>query len=84
MYHIKQYRRKRHSFVYSRSQNWLFADSTKGASSSAAIYSLIETAKANGLNVYAYLEHLLLYMPGSEWQRYPEELYNLMPWSPDV
>ena len=65
-------------------KNWLFADTPKGATSSAAIYSLIETAKANGLNVYAYLEHLLLYMPGSEWQRYPEELDNLMPWSPDV
>ena len=65
-------------------KNRLFADSTKGASSSAAIYSLIETAKANGLNVYAYLEHLLLYMPGSEWQRYPEELDNLMPWLPEV
>ena len=65
-------------------KNWLFADTPKGATSSAAIYSLIETAKANGLNVYAYLEHLLLYMPGSEWQRYPEELDNLMPWSPEV
>lgn len=51
---------------------------------SAVIYSLIETAKANGLNVYAYLEYLLLYMPGSDWQRYPEELDDLMPWSPDV
>lgn len=65
-------------------KNWLFADSPKGASASAAVYSLVETAKANGLNVYAYLEHLLLYMPGSEWQRYPEELNDLMPWSPAV
>ena len=46
--------------------------------------SLIETAKANGLNVYAYLQHLLLYMPGSEWQTYPEELDALMPWASEV
>ena len=65
-------------------KNWLFADTPKGAAASAAVYSLIETAKANGLNVYAYLEHLLLYMPGSDWQRYPEELDDLMPWSAEV
>ena len=65
-------------------KNWLFADTPKGASASAAVYSLVETAKANGLNVFAYLQHLLTYMPGSEWQRYPEELDDLMPWSPQV
>lgn len=65
-------------------KNWLFADTPKGAKASAAIYSLVETAKANGLNVYAYLQHLLQYMPGSEWQRYPEELDVLMPWNSDV
>ena len=47
-------------------KNWLFADTPKGASSSAAVYSLIETAKANGLNVFAYLQHLLLYMPDTD------------------
>ena len=61
-------------------KNWLFADTPKGADASAAVYSLIETAKANGLNVYAYLEYLLLYMPGSEWQTCPAELDALMPW----
>jgi len=65
-------------------KNWLFADTPKGASASATIYSLVETAKANGLNVYAYLQHLLLYMPDTEWQRYPEELDELMPWAPEV
>lgn len=65
-------------------KNWLFADTPKGASTSAAIYSLVETAKANGLNIYAYLEHLLLYIPGAECQQYPEELDELMPWSPEV
>lgn len=65
-------------------KNWLFADTPKGASASAAVYSLIETAKANGLNVFAYLNHLLLYMPDTDWQNHPEELDELMPWSPEV
>ena len=65
-------------------KNWLFADTPKGASSSAAVYSLVETAKANNLNVFAYLEYLLTYMPGSNWRQYPEELDDLMPWSPQV
>lgn len=65
-------------------KNWLFADTPKGASASAVVYSLIETAKANGLNVYAYLRHLLLYMPSAEWRQHPEELDVLMPWAPEV
>ena len=44
-------------------KNWLFSDTPKGAEASAAVYSIVETAKANGLNVYAYLEFLLRSMP---------------------
>ena len=47
-------------------KNWLFADTPKGATASAAIYSIIETAKANGLNVYTYLEFLLMWMPDTD------------------
>ena len=65
-------------------KNWLFADSPKGADASAAVYSIIETAKANNLNVYTYLQYLLLYMPDTDWRNYPEELDNLMPWSEAV
>ena len=65
-------------------KNWLFADTPKGASASAAVYSIIETAKANGLNVYTYLEYLLLYMPDTNWRNNPEELDMLMPWSEGV
>lgn len=65
-------------------KNWLFADSPKGAGASAAIYSIIETAKANNLNVYTYLEYLFLYMPNTDWRNHPEELDNLMPWSENV
>ena len=51
---------------------------------SAAVYSIIETTKANGLNVYTYLEYLLLYMPDTDWQNHPEDLDDLMPWSETV
>ncbi|SHO43145.1 IS66 C-terminal element [Anaerocolumna xylanovorans DSM 12503] len=57
-------------------KNWLFADTPKGASASAAVYSIIETAKANGLTVYTYLEYLILYMPDTDWHNYPDELDN--------
>lgn len=65
-------------------KNWLFSDTPKGAKASAAVYSIVETAKANGLNVYTYLEYLLMYMPDTDWHNHPEELDELMPWSPQV
>ncbi|SUY52736.1 IS66 family transposase [Lacrimispora sphenoides] len=64
-------------------KNWLFADTPRGASASAAIYSIVETAKANGLNIYTYLQYLI-YMPDSDWTNHPEDLDYLMPWSEDV
>lgn len=63
-------------------KNWLFADTPKGADASAAIYSIIETAKAHGLNIYTYLEYLLMYMP--DWDHTDEYLEDLMPWSEAV
>lgn len=65
-------------------KNWLFADTPKGAEASAAVYSIIETAKENGLNVYTYLEYLLMYMPDTDYHNYPEDLELLMPWSETV
>lgn len=44
-------------FVIGR-KNWLFSASVNGAKASANLYSLIETAKANGQEPYAYLRHL--------------------------
>ncbi|WP_376738840.1 transposase domain-containing protein [Ectopseudomonas oleovorans] len=45
-------------FVIGR-KNRLFSDTPKGATASAQIYSLIETAKANGQEPYAWLRHIL-------------------------
>jgi transposase len=44
-------------------RNWLFADTVNGAKASAALYSLVETAKANGLEPYAYLRRLFERLP---------------------
>ena len=68
------------SFVIGR-KNWLFSDTVKGAKSSAIIYSLIETAKANGVEPFAYLT---LILTGMHYMGRPfsnEELESFMPWS---
>lgn len=44
-------------FVIGR-KNWMFSDTPKGAASSAFMYSLIESAKANGIDSYWYLRYL--------------------------
>lgn len=49
-------------FVLGR-KNWLFAGHPNGANASAAIFSLIETAKANGLKPYFYLRYLFDHLP---------------------
>lgn len=53
-------------FVIGR-KNWLFHDSVHGAKASGRLYSLIETAKANGHEPYRYLCHLFTeYARGSD------------------
>src|ERR1019366_835449 len=44
-------------------RNWLFADTVKGAKASAALYSIVSTARANGLEPYAYLRRLFAELP---------------------
>lgn len=44
-------------------RNWLFADTVKGAKASAALYSIVSTARANGLEPYAYLRRLFTELP---------------------
>lgn len=52
-------------FVMGR-KNWLFSASVKGVKASANLYSLIESAKANGLEPYVYLRHLFTELPKAE------------------
>ena len=52
-------------FVVGR-KNWLFSTSVEGVNASANLYSLIETAKANRLEPYAYLRYLFAELPRAE------------------
>ena len=65
-------------------KNWLFCDTTKGAESSAIVYSLVESAKANGIEPFAYLQHVLVNMPYLGKSLSHEDLESLMPWAPDI
>ncbi len=47
-------------------KNWLFSTSVDGAKASANLYSLIETAKANGLEPYAYLKQIFTAIPNAQ------------------
>lgn len=57
-------------------KNWLFSDTPKGASASAILYSIIETAKANDLIVYDYLVHCM-----EELAKPAPDIESLLPWN---
>ena len=62
-------------------KNWLLSDTVKGAKASAVIYSLVETAGANGLSERGYLHIVLSHLPSMDFRQHPELLKDLMPWS---
>lgn len=69
-------------FVMGR-KNWLFSNTPRGAEASAKIYSIIETAKENGLNPFHYLTYLFEQLPNLEEQT-EQALDTLLPWSPHI
>ena len=60
-------------------KNWLFSASPKGATASAIVYTMVEVAKANDLNIYKYLTYLLSQRPNDKMS--DEQLEQLAPWS---
>ena len=64
-------------FVIGR-KAWLFSDTPAGARASAIHYSLIETAKANGLEPYAYLKQVLTALPYADTV---DKVEALLPWN---
>ena len=70
-------------FVVGR-KNWLFCDTVRGAESSAIVYSLVETAKANGIDPYDYLFYVLSVLPYFGKSVSHERLDSLMPWANEV
>ncbi|MDQ1818165.1 IS66 family transposase [Massilia sp. CCM 9210] len=63
-------------FVVGR-KGWLFADTPAGAHASAVIYSLMQTAKANGVEPYEWLRHVLRELPAAKTV---EQVEALLPW----
>ena len=63
-------------------KNWLFATSTKGATALCNWYSIIETAKANGLDAYAYLNYVLTQLPIYEAES--KDIEELLPWNVEL
>mgnify|MGYP003385220611 CR=1 FL=1 len=62
-------------FVIDR-KNWLFSNTVNGANASAMLYSMIETAKANGLVLFDYLMHCLEQLTNPEL-----DINTLLPWN---
>jgi transposase len=59
---------------------WLFSDSQRGVRASANLYGLIETAKANGINDYAYLKYVFTQLPKATND---DAIQALLPWRID-
>lgn len=65
-------------------KNFVLIESSNGAKASAVLYSLVETAKANGLNTFEYFNLLLTEIPQHVGDNNLRFLDNLLPWSPMV
>ena len=66
-------------FVIGR-KNWLFANTPRGARASAILFSIIETAKENGLNPYEYLTYIFRNAPNWDIRSNVDNLQQLLPW----
>ena len=60
---------------------WKLIDSIDGAKSSAIIYSITETAKANNLNPFRYLDHVLTVLKDHQDDTDYSFIEKLLPWS---
>lgn len=69
------------SFVIGR-KGWLFCDTPSGAEASAIVYSMVEMAKENNINIHRYLKYLLEARPNENMVS--EELAKLVPWSDET
>ena len=54
----------------------MFSQTAKGAQSSAVLYSIVESAKANGLTPYDYITHLL-----EQFSKPEPDIEKLLPWN---
>ncbi len=63
---------------------WLFADTPAGAVCNAVMYSLVESAGINNLNIFKYIEYLLTELPQLENPTDGEQLKQYLPWSESI
>ena len=63
---------------------WLFVDTPRGAFANGVLYTLVESARANELDVYEYLKHLLTEMPNNHHLEDPSVIDSLLPWSKEL
>lgn len=63
---------------------WLFADTLRGAFANGVLYTLVESARDNALDVYEYLKHLLTEMPNNPYQEDPSVIDRFLPWSEEL
>jgi transposase len=68
-------------FVIGR-KNWLFSNTPSGANASALLYSIVETAKENGINPLTYMQFLFEQLPNIK--QTDEALDQLMPWAEPI
>ena len=66
-------------FVIGR-KNFLFCITPRGAQASATTYSIVESAKENGLKPFEYLEYLFTELPNAS----ADDLDSFLPWSPTI
>jgi transposase len=69
-------------FVINR-KNFLFSNTEKGAEATCILMTIVQTAKANGLDPKKYIEHLLLNLYKPE-HKTKENLDNLLPWNKNI
>lgn len=65
-------------------KNWLFADTVDGAKANAIMYSLIESAKVNNLNINKYIKYLLDTLPQLEGEHQESDIEKYLPWSKEL
>ncbi|MCD8216188.1 MAG: transposase domain-containing protein [Clostridiales bacterium] len=77
--YVNHYRKEN----FSTSRMWVFC-TDKGAEASARCYSIIETAKLNNLDIFAYLTYLLTELPKLGETPTTAQLDSFLPWSPTL
>ena len=65
-------------------KNWLFCDTQAGANASVVVFTMLETAKANGLNPEAWLNHILSVLPDRFALNAKAAIDDLLPWTADM